>query len=494
MYISAYRRLIPRTNQFIVRCYCRHVPWDGDYDLRLARELNEDKVFIEICEQYKRKLVKRTGVFVAQPFVRFKDDLLSTPDLRFQEAMSLVRSVPNWRVVDGGLFPVRGFQSPSFFSDKVISRLNDIILGNPLMDTLFVAVDRLLGHQQLELEKALSIPVIDRFSVILEIFRSHAQTGEAMLQIQLAEIPYLMSRIKEYHSAGEEKTPLRYGRGGKGQSDDPVQKYKRHLDERAKKIRNALDRIERHRTQIFQHRSKRDIPSIAVIGYTNSGKTSLIKAITNKNELEPEDRLFATLDVTAHLCSFPSFKNVALLDSIGFIANIPPSLITSFNTTFKDVASSDLLVHVYDISHPDLKNQLDTVQKTLKNLEIPQKLVDSMINIANKVDLIETLPEELTELVCPDHIRCSATELTNLNTVVKEIDAKLSKFTGRNSIILRVPNGGEELSRLYKDSKIISMTPDKDDANYLLVEVIMSNASKIKFFHHFGDRISLNES
>lgn len=485
MYIPVCRRLLSQTIQSTIRCYCRHVPWDGDYDLRLAEELNGDKVFIEICEKYKRRLVKRTGVFVAQPFVRFKDDLLSTPDLRFQEAMSLVRSVPNWRVVDGGLFPVPGFQSPSFFSEKVVSRLNDIIIGNPLMDTLFVAVDRLLGYQQLELEKALSVPVIDRFSVILEIFRSHAQTGEAMLQIQLAEIPYLMSRIKEFHSSGEGKTPLRYGRGGSGQSDDPVRKYKRYLDERAKKIRNALDRIERHRTQIFQHRSKRDIPSLAVIGYTNSGKTSLIKAITNKDELEPEDRLFATLDVSAHLCSFPSFQNVALLDSIGFIANIPSSLITSFNTTFKDVANSDLLLHVYDISHPDLRNQLDTVRKTLRSLEISQELVNSMINVANKVDLVETLPEELEELVRSDHIRCSATEFTNINKVVEEIDTRLSRFTGRRSIIFRVPNGGEELSRLYKDSKIITMAPDKDDSNYLVVEVIMSSACREKILAFF---------
>lgn len=474
-------------HRHLVGNYCSHIPSEGDFDLHAAKQFAEDKEFRSIFRQFMREWRHGQGVLVAQPYKRTELNEISPPELRFQEACSLINSIPNWRPVDGGLFPCSTFRRQEFFTHSVLDKLGDLISGNPMITALFVAVEKLQGYQQYNLEKILNVPVLDRFSVILEIFRAHARTGEAMMQIQLAEIPYLLSRMEQYQGV-RAKQSYGVGYGNAGSGDSPIRKYKRFLDKRTKDLRETLAKIRRRRNQIMGRRNLLEIPSIAVIGYTNSGKTSLIKTLANKDNLVPEDRLFATLDISAHPFQLPSFKNVLLLDSIGFISNVPVELMDSFDTTFRDVAQSNLLLHVYDITHPDLKNQIDTVYKTCKQLSIPEKMILSMVNVANKIDLLDN--EEETnfdqELVKSDHIRFSATEKTNLHQLIEVLDQSLTRCTDRNILNLRVPNGGEEYRWLCRESKILSAQPDENDANFLVITTAITSSSRQKFTHYFG--------
>lgn len=473
---------------YLSQSFSYHSSSEGDYDLQAAKQFAEDKTFQSIARQYMRKWVKGQGVLVAQPFILNELDVISEPELRFQEACSLIRSVPNWRVIDGGLFPCSTFRRQEFFTGGIIDKLNQIISANPLITSLFVAVDKLQGYQQHSLEQLLKVPVVDRFSVILEIFRHYAKTGESMLQLQLAEIPYIKSRLSQYHINIEKPS---YGRGFGGSGDRPIDIYRRVLDKRAKDIKLVLDKISQRRQQIINRRNKLEIPSIAVIGYTNSGKTSLIKTLSNKDNLIAEDRLFATLDVTAHPFRLPSFENVLFLDSIGFISNIPLELMDSFNTTFKDVAMSNLLLHVYDISHPDLKNQINTVYTTCQQLNIPQKMISSMVNVGNKVDLLDEEDKASIDetLIKPDHLRCSVTEKINLPQLISTLDTSLARNIDLNLFKLRVPNGGQEYTWLCRESKIVSATPDERDANYLYLTLQVTPSKKEKFVHTFGKKL-----
>jgi GTP-binding protein HflX len=247
------------------------------------------------------------------------------------------------------------------------------------------------------------------------------------------------------------------------------------LRDKEVKIRRALERLRGKRHLLRRQRTKREFPVVSVVGYTNCGKTTLIKALTGDTTIQPRDQLFATLDVTTHAGSLPSRMTVLYVDTIGFLSQLPHGLIESFSATLEDMAHSDLIMHVRDVSHPDSELQKATVLSTLLGLRLPSPLLDSMLEVHNKVDLVPGYcPPE------PNAMAVSALLGRGLEELKAEVEEAILRATGRRVLTLRVMLAGPQLSWLYKEATVqqVDVLPE---AGAALVKVTISNAAYGKF-------------
>ncbi|KAB0394774.1 hypothetical protein E2I00_016610, partial [Balaenoptera physalus] len=231
---------------------------------------------------------------------------LSLPKAEWQvvEAQALVHTLDGWSVVDTMVVPTKTPGRKLIFGRGTLEHLTEKIRGSPEITAVFLNVERMAAPTKKELEAAWGVRVFDRFTVVLHIFRCNARTKEARLQVALAELPLLRSHLKnDVAHLG--------GRGGgsrhiMGSGESFLQVHQRLLKDKEAKIRKALDKLRRKRLLLGQQRRRREFPVVSVVGYTNCGKTTLIKALTGDAAIQPRDRLFATLDVTAHAGWLPS--------------------------------------------------------------------------------------------------------------------------------------------------------------------------------------------
>ncbi|KAF6726899.1 putative GTP-binding protein 6 [Oryzias melastigma] len=269
--------------------------------------------------------------------------------------------------------------------------------------------------------------------------------------------------------------------GGSGETLYEVQQ--RLLKEREAKIRSALEKLRRKRHLLRSQRKHREFPIISVLGYTNCGKTTLIKALTGDSGLQPRNQLFATLDVTVHAGQLPSHMPVLYVDTIGFLSQLPHQLIDSFSATLEDIKHSDLLVHVRDISHPETENQRVNVLHVLKNLLIPDSLMSSMIEVHNKIDLVDSY-----QSVNPDAIPISALEGRGLDWLKKAVEVEILKSTGKQVLDLRVDLSSPQLSWLYKEATVQDVLVNADEGS-AVVKVIISDAAYGRYNKLFGRKL-----
>ncbi|XP_024905803.1 putative GTP-binding protein 6 [Pteropus alecto] len=302
------------------------------------------------------------------------------------EAKALVHTLDSWSVVETVVVPTKTPDKKLIFSKGALEHLTEKIRGLAEITAVFLNVERMSAPTKKELEAAWGVQVFDRFTVVLHIFRCNARTREARLQVALAELPVLRANLK--NDVGRLD-----GRGGgsryiMGSGESFMQVQQRLLKEKEMKIRKALERLRRKRRLLGTQRRRRELPVVSVVGYTNSGKTTLIKALTGDAAIQPRDQLFATLDVTAHAGSLPSRMTVIYLDTIGFLSQLPHSLIESFSATLEDVAHSDVILHVRDASHPESELQSASVMSALRGLRLPAPLLDGVLEVHNKADLL----------------------------------------------------------------------------------------------------------
>lgn len=328
------------------------------------------------------------------------------------------------------------------------------------------------------METILERPVMDRYNVILQIFHKHAQTKEAKLQVQLAEIPYLKARLLGDLDVENESKHSKSRKGA-----EYFDKQRLALNKREKAIKSAIEKIKTQRSILRSNRINGQIPTVAVIGYTNSGKTSLIKAITGTDKLEPKNELYATLDVTAHPTTMPSQLTSMLIDTVGFISDIPTDLIASFNATLEDAALADILIHVRDVSNPDHVAQNDNVLKTLERLQIPDRLMSNMITVGNKVD---NVPESDWDMIRNDGmIPISTKEGLNMAELVNLVDEMLIRVTGRKKESFRVATGSPEYLYLMQSVTVSDIWTDPDDTNYTVIDAIILDYERTRFQKRF---------
>lgn len=319
--------------------------------------------------------------------------------------------------------------------------------------------------QKEALEVIFNVPVFDRYNIVMLILKMHAISKHAKLQVALAEVEYLLARLKKSDNSG-----------------GPIfETRKLMLHNREQKIKKAIEKLRVQRELQRSNRKKTDYPVVAVVGYTNTGKTSLIKCLTQDKHLEPKDKLFATLDVTLHAGILPSNLEVLYVDTVGFISNIPTTLIECFVVTLEDALFADVIVHVEDLSSKSLLHQRNHVLNTLSNLAEKVKeteLLEKIITVGNKCDVI--VDNELT-----DGIKVSAKTGFGIEELRHKIEEKILNSTGRQLVKLKIPIGGDEIRWLYKNATVVATQQDDTDSQYQITKIIITPAKLHQFKHHF---------
>ncbi len=311
----------------------------------------------------------------------------------------------------------------------------------------------LTPSQQRNIEKVIDRRVIDRTQLILDIFARHARTREGQLQVELAQLQYLMPRLAGH---GVEMSQLGGGIGTRGPGETKLETDRRKIARRVRHVEQQIENVRRIRTQQRQRRESVPVATVALVGYTNAGKSTLFNALTRAGVLSSA-KMFATLDPTIRAVDLPSKRKVLLSDTVGFIRNLPHTLVSAFRATLEEVQRAALILHVSDASSRLSAEQDAQVEIVLKELEAEKK---PRLRVMNKVDLLD---EEVAESRITDAARegsktvyVSAVEGTGLNALLERIDQMIEEDQVR-SVRLRVPQQeGKTLALLEAKAKISS--------------------------------------
>jgi GTP-binding protein HflX len=280
-------------------------------------------------------------------------------------------------------------------------------------------VDHDLSPTQLRnLENALPCRVIDRTQLILDIFARHARTREGQLQVELAQLEYMLPRLT---GRGKAMSQLGGGIGTRGPGETQLETDRRRIQRRVLQLRKELEAVRRIRTQQRQRRESVPVPTVALVGYTNAGKSTLFNAITRAGVLESA-RMFATLDPKLSAIQLPSRRKVLLSDTVGFIRDLPHTLVTSFRATLEEVRKAEVLVHVRDASSPMRDEHKAEVEKVLGELDVLNK---PRLEVLNKVDLLSEEERAALEIGAGQAIAISALAHTGLETLIERLDEEL---------------------------------------------------------------------
>jgi GTPase len=280
-------------------------------------------------------------------------------------------------------------------------------------------VDHDLSPTQLRnLENALPCRVIDRTQLILDIFARHARTREGQLQVELAQLEYMLPRLT---GRGKAMSQLGGGIGTRGPGETQLETDRRRIQRRVLQLRKELEAVRRIRTQQRQRRESVPVPTVALVGYTNAGKSTLFNAITRAGVLESA-RMFATLDPKLSAIQLPSRRKVLLSDTVGFIRDLPHTLVTSFRATLEEVRKAEVLVHVRDASSPMRDEHKAEVEKVLGELDVLNK---PRLEVLNKVDLLSEEEGAALAAGAGRAIATSAKEHIGLETLMERLDEEL---------------------------------------------------------------------
>jgi GTP-binding protein HflX len=250
--------------------------------------------------------------------------------------------------------------------------------------------DELSPLQQRTLEDALKVKIIDRVTLILDIFARRAQTKEGQLQVELAQHQYLYPRLAGQWSHLER---LGGGIGTRGPGESQIETDRRIIQKKIHRLKQQIEQVRKHRLLYRQKRKKSGIPVVALVGYTNAGKSTLLNALS-RSEVFADNKLFATLDPTTRRLVLPDHTTVLMTDTVGFIRKLPPAIVTAFRATLEELTEASLLVHVVDLSAPDAPEQCQAVEDILADLDLTDR---PRITALNKIDLLLDDSRQWTE-------------------------------------------------------------------------------------------------
>ena len=321
--------------------------------------------------------------------------------------------------------------------------------------TGIVCDDELSPAQLKNLEEALKTKVMDRTLIILDIFAARASTSEGKIQVELAQLKYRLSRLS---GLGRSLSRLGGGIGTRGPGEKKLEMDRRLINSRVAQLNRELKEVQRHREVNRQQRKRSGIPVVAVVGYTNAGKSTLLNHLTNAEVLE-EDKLFATLDPTTRILELTNNQKVLMTDTVGFIRKLPHHLIDAFRSTLEEAKYADIILHVVDASNPQMDKQMYIVYDTLRNLEVEGKKI---ITAFNKTDRIGQ-PEPLHDFRAERTVHISAKYgdgLEDLKKILEEILREEKDFLECTipyrdaGVIQKIREKGELLSEEYREDGI----------------------------------------
>lgn len=320
---------------------------------------------------------------------------------------------------------------------------------------LIVFEQNLSPSQLRELEHALPCRVIDRTQLILDIFASHARTREGQLQVELAQLEYMLPRLA---GRGRSMSQLGGGIGTRGPGETQIETDRRKIGRKIQLIRNRLEAVRDIRRQQRQRRTSVPVPTVALVGYTNAGKSTLFNALTQAGQLE-SSRLFATLDPKLHLLTLPSRRRILLSDTVGFIRALPPTLVKAFRATLEEVQMAEVLIHVMDASSPSVDVHRQEVEKILRELEVDKK---PRIEVMNKIDL---LPEGEPVKGGDDILAVSSHAKTGLKALLAALDKALESDPLEDREMVVAQSEGGVLSALDAGAIIMDRTFQGEDTH-----------------------------
>ena len=307
----------------------------------------------------------------------------------------------------------------------------------------------LTGMQMRNISDATDCKVIDRTMLILDIFAGRARTAEGKVQVELAQYKYRLTRLT---GMGTALSRLGGGIGTRGPGETKLETDRRHIRSRITSLEHSLREMERHRKFIGSRRKKDGVLTVAIVGYTNAGKSTLFNMLTDAGVLA-ENKLFATLDVTARALELPDGRTVLLSDTVGLIRRLPHHLVEAFRSTLEETAQADLILHVLDASEPDVEERMQITQELLNDLgcaEIPQ------IHVLNKADLVD-VPQH-SDL---ENVWISAKHGNGVDALLQAIVRSLPETAKRMQLCIPYSEGGF-LQRLREEGKVFSeeFTPE----------------------------------
>lgn len=286
-----------------------------------------------------------------------------------------------------------------------------------------VVDDELTPYQQHSLEEVIQVKIIDRTALILDIFARRARTKEGRLQVELAQHQYLLPRLAGQWAHLER---LGGGIGTRGPGESQLETDRRIIRRKIQKLKDEIESVRKHRALYQQQRQRAGIPVVALVGYTNAGKSTLFNALCHA-DVFVEDKLFATLDPTTRRLHLPSHADVLLTDTVGFIQKLPATLVAAFHATLEELQSASILLHVVDVTHPQAELQKRTVEGVLAQLGLSNK---TTVVAFNKVDLVKDAPEKTLsehgiEVMRKDAVHISAVTGFGLPRLLEVLEEKL---------------------------------------------------------------------
>ena len=421
--------------------------------------------------------------YVLYPDLKEKNELRSA-DARLDEAVGLARAI-DLTIIGAEVVPVREIKPSTYIGRGVMDRLAPMFkekeIDVVIMDCALTPV------QQRNLEKAWQTKVIDRTALILEIFGERARTKEGVLQVELAHLTYQRSRLVRSW------THLERQRGGAGFLGGPgetqIEIDRRIIDDKIVRIKKELEQVKKTRSLQRRARQKVPYPVVALVGYTNAGKSTLFNKLT-KADVFAKDLLFATLDPTLREIRLPSGRRVILSDTVGFISDLPHELVAAFRATLEEVVEADIILHVRDCSHPDTQAQKQDVEAVLKDLGLKEEVDAGLKEVLNKIDLLDDAERQALFQKAKEKDRMwpvSALTGEGLDLLLAHIDETMNATQRVFRVRFPVVKG-EILAKLYERGSVLNR---KDTDTYIEIDVVMPEGAFGQLMENTPDLVFL---